>query len=70
MAILKSIHVEGLRNYILSMVTELLQSMFVQNLFHFVDMRIEKQPFTSLQVDIILQWCLLILNEEKGVQPS
>lgn len=55
MAILKSIHVEGLRNYILSMVTELLQSMFVQNLFHFVDMRIEKQPFTSLQVDIILQ---------------
>lgn len=27
------------------MVTELLQSMFVQNLFHFVDIRIDKQPF-------------------------
>lgn len=44
-----------LLNYVLSMVTELLQSMFVQNLFHSVDMRIEKQPFTSLQLDIIVQ---------------
>lgn len=51
------------------MVTEL-QSMFVQNLFHSVDIRIEKQPFISFQLDILLQWCLLILNEEKGVQPS
>lgn len=51
------------------MVTELLQSMFVQNLFHSVDIRIEKQPFLSLQLDVILQWCLLVLNEEKRIQP-
>lgn len=36
------------------MVTEL-QSMFVQNLFHSVDIRIEKQPFISFQLDILLQ---------------